>query len=112
MKDIIKRNVKMKKEDKNVKLIIYYKNKKSSNLVIQNNTNTKKDVLRQTNIIYEYQCPMPHGQMAKYIGMTQSTLSQRLTSHKQQGSILEHHRKFHKETVSRDILIKNTKIID
>ena len=44
--------------------------------------------------------------------MTQSTLSQILTFHQQQGSILEHHRKFHKESISRNTLIESTKIID
>ena len=41
-------------------------------------------MLCETNVIYQYKCPMPHGQAAQYIGMTQNTLSQRLTFHKQQ----------------------------
>ena len=55
---------------------------------------------------------MPHGQVAQYIGMTQNTLSKRLTFHLQQGSILEHFRNYHHEKLTRNILTNNTKIID
>ena len=44
------KNVNTKKEDKNMKLIIYYKNKKTSNLLIKNITTP--------NLVYEYKCPM------------------------------------------------------
>ena len=50
--------------------------------------------------------------MAQYNEITESTLSQRLTFHRQQGSILEHHRKFNYENISRNALIENTKIIE
>ena len=43
--------------------------------------------------------------------MTESTLSQRLTFHRQRGLIWEHHRRFHNENISRNTLIENTKII-
>ena len=68
-------------------------------------------MLCQTNVGYEYKCLIPHGHVVQYIRMIQSTLSQGLTFHRQQWLILEHHRKFHNENISRNTLIKNTKII-
>ena len=55
---------------------------------------------------------MPYGQVPQCLGMTQSILSQRLTSHKQQGSILENQKKFYNENISQNTLKKYTKIID
>ena len=60
---------------------------------MQNNTSMKTTILQNTNVVYEFNCPMPHGQVAKYVGITQNTLSRRLTLHLQQGSILEHFKK-------------------
>ena len=43
--------------------------------------------------------------------MTQNTLSKRLTFHLEQGSTLEHFRKYHHEKLTRYILTDNTRII-
>ena len=64
LSEIIKNNVKPTDGDRKINLLIYYRNRKASNLVIRNDTSPKEDFLRQTNVVYEFKCPMPHGQVA------------------------------------------------
>ena len=54
---------------------------------------------------------MSHRQATGYVGFTQTTLSQRLVSHRQNGSIHDHFKEFHNIKPTRDHLTGNTKII-
>ena len=54
---------------------------------------------------------MSHGQATEYIGFSQTTLSQRLTSHRQNGSIYDHLKTYHNIKPTREHLTENTKII-
>ena len=113
MREIINTNIKSTKSGEKVRLIIYYKSKKTSNLVIKNNPKPTGTDLQQTNVIYEFSCPLSHGDATsprKYIGMTTTTLSRRLTHHLQKGSIKEHYQHFHQQTITRQEIVKNTKI--
>ena len=112
LKQIIKNNIRPCKQICEIKLMIYYKNKKTSNLVMKNNITSRQDVLGQTNVVYEFKCPMPHDQVASYIGITQNTLSRRLTLHLQNGSIKQHFIHHHNKIVIRKNLVENTKIIE
>ena len=56
--------------------MIYYKNKKTSNLVMKNNITSRQDVLGQTNVVYEFKCPMSHDQVVSYISITQNTFQE------------------------------------
>ena len=61
-----------------LKVIIYYKNKRVNQLVMNNNPTKKTDSLQQTMVIYEYFCPNEDCKLLqniKYIGMTRTTLS-------------------------------------
>ena len=69
--DIIHDNVTCQKPNTKVKLQIYYKNRKASNLVMRNNSSPPIAPLSQTGLIYEFKCPFPHGQVETYIGLTQ-----------------------------------------
>ena len=93
-------------------LIIYYKAKSTQNLVITNNMTSDNSKLKRTNVIYKYNCPLPHGQVVSYIGLTQNCLSRRLTLHLQQGSIKKHMEEHHKIKLTREMIVNNTQIID
>ena len=49
--------------------------------------------------------------MTKYVGLTQTTLSQRITMHLQSGSIKEHFRLHHNTQVTRQDIANNTTIV-
>ena len=111
IKDIIYNNVKCVNPNNRLDLIIYYRNNKTSNLVMKNNLAPSMKYLQQTNVVYEFTCPMSHSQVTQYIGYTQTTLSQRLTSHLQNGSILDHFQQEHHIKPTREQVTENTKIL-
>ena len=78
---------------------------------MKNNLTPPSSKLEQTNVIYEFTCPMSHSQVMQYIGFTQTTLSQRLTFHHQNGSIHSHFKKEHHIKPTREQLTNNTNII-
>ena len=84
---------------------------KTCNLVMKSNTMSKSSPLCQTNIVYRFDSPMPHCKAESYIGMTQTTLSRRLTYHVQSGSIYKHFKQEHEIKPNRDQLADNTSII-
>ena len=111
LRDIIDNNTKCTDSHQKLNVIFYYKNTKTSNLVMKNNMAAKSSQLRQTNIIYNFECTMPHCRAERYIGMTQTTLSRRLTYHAQSGSIFNHFKFKHNCKPSREQLVENTTII-
>ena len=111
LSNIVHNNTKCTDSDKELKIIFYYKNKKNTNLVMKNNLMPPLQPLEQTNVIYKFTCPMSHGQATEYIGFSQTTLSQRLTAHKQNGSIYNHFKTEHKLKPTREQLTENTKIV-
>ena len=92
LRDIISTNVKT--INPNQKLIIYYKNIKTSNLVIKNSPPASTDH-QQSNAVYKFKCDLPHRNEENntYIGMTQCTVQRRLQQHINSGSILEHYKR-------------------
>ena len=65
LKNIIKQNIKCTNENESIKLNIYYKNRKVSNLVMKNSPNTTK--LQRTNILYKYECNVGDCEPQAYI---------------------------------------------
>ena len=53
IKNIVSRNVQCSNANDRLNLIIYYKNKKSKQLVIKNSLGEKRSQLQHTNVIYE-----------------------------------------------------------
>ena len=97
-----------------VRLIIYYKNAKTKNLVMQNNIAAKRSGLQRTNVLYEFTCLKEDCRLLqnmKYIGETTTSLSRRLTMHLQNGAIRKHFIEKHQEPLTRSILESNTKIL-
>ena len=58
---IIYNNVTCQKPNTKVKLLIYYRNRKASSLVMRNNSSPPTAPLSQTGLVYEFKCLIPHG---------------------------------------------------
>ena len=111
--DIVKKHV-TPTDGNNGKLLIYYKNKKTANMIMRNNQHKEPD-LKCTNVVYEFICPdedcKPPRPKSCYIGHTTNTLSKRLTFHKQNGEIQKHMKLQHGRDVTRSDLAENTRIL-
>ena len=109
IKNIIENNVKCRNQNNNIKLIFFYKNLKTSNLVIKNNLSSMNK-LDMTNIIYKFICPFMTCQ-SEYIGQTRTCLKRRLDYHTYNGSIITHYQNQHREKLSKQMLYDNTIIL-
>ena len=103
------------KENNRLKLVIYYKNRKTRDLVMKNNLGKKVRELARTNVIYDIDCQkgdcehLPKRNRS-YSGLTTCTMSRRLTFHLQDGAVQRHHLAVHKEKVTRKEIEVCTKI--
>ena len=114
IKRIMQQNVKCTDTSNNLKLIVYYKNKKVSNSIMKNSPSSNSDKLKSSNVVYEYKCITGDCALqnhSSYIGMTRTTLSRRLTCHLQQGAIKRHHVETHETNISRQQLVDNTSVL-
>ena len=112
--DIIQDNVTCVNPADHIKLIIYYKNAKTKNLLMRNNMNTKLDnKLKCTNVVYRFSCPFEDCRLRgiNYIGATTTSLSRRLTMHLRDGAPKHHMAQTHQTTLTRKHLTENTTII-
>ena len=115
IKKIITENTRCKNQEEKLNLIFYYKNLKSHNLVIRNNPDPPPKTLQNSSVVYEYSCNIcrnQHGKAVNYVGMTQATLSRRLTQHLSNGSIKDHTLQNHHTYIDRKTLEENTKVIE
>lgn len=112
LKDIIRRYV-SPSSGRGLKFIIYYKKRKTTNLVINNNISQADKVLEKNNVIYQFNCPIGECNCSSYIGHTTNTLSRRLTLHLSDTSSIAQHLKKHgcQHSQFRNIMVENTKIL-
>ena len=112
MKEIIKKNIAAVDPQQHISFIIYYKPRKTSHLLLKNNSNPPPAPLQRSHLIYQYQCHNegcePH---STYIGMTATRLSRRLTCHLQNGAPKHHHLTLHNTHLNRQQLEKGTTIL-
>jgi hypothetical protein len=97
-----------------IKLLIYYKNKKIQNLVMNNNPCKKTGVFQETNVVYKFSCNREGCRLLPnmdYIGLTTTTLSRRLTCHLQSGGPKNHLMEAHNETITRTVLEECTSVV-
>ena len=87
IRNIIDQNTRVVNNNDKLDLLIYYKNPKTAQLIMANNTN-KKTQLNTTNVIYQFTCPNEDCMLrsTNYIGSTTTTLSRRLTMHLTNGA--------------------------
>ena len=113
MRDIITRGV-TSCGGENVRLTIYYKSSRTSNLIMKNSPNCDVDDLRKTNVVYKYKCNQGDCQLlnSTYIGMTRTRLTRRLTCHLTNGAPKRHTTDAHNTTLTRTMLEEGTSILD
>ena len=108
---IIKNHVSPTAEKSRIQLNIYYKNKKTSQLLLRNSPASPPSDIKKRNVVYLFKCPevrCPHS----YIGMTTTRLSKRLSCHLQEGAIYKHFRQEHNKSITRDTIVSSTEILD
>lgn len=111
---MIYNNVKCVNTEDNLKLITYYKNLKTTHLIMKNNITPKGGPLKETNVIYKFNCKHVDCEPRNiaYVGLTTTTLSRRLTMHLQNGAIKKHYADEHKRKLTREDLVNNTVILN
>ena len=108
---ILKKNV-VPKQGHDVRLVVYYKSKKTSNLVIQNRM--KPNYLQETHVVYKYKCNKGDCKLrdtASYIGSTTMTLSRRISYHLSAGGPAQHSLESHGQRITRQEMVDNTSIL-
>ena len=112
LRNIIMDNVTSVAPDGKIKLVIYYKNSKTSSMIMKNRPSpARPDPLKRSNVIYQFICPA-NGCRSNYIGMTSMRLSKRISCHAQEGAIYNHISKQHGMNPSRALILPHFKIID
>ena len=115
LKNIVRRYTRPISDDDNIKLIIYYKNKKTSSLVMRNSP-YNDSMLQSTDVVYQFKCKTEGCALLDncYIGMTTTTVSRRITMHLQNGGIKDHFIGSHPlipRANWRHILVENASIL-
>ena len=110
---MINHNVKCCSENDQLKLVIFYKNPKVSNLLMKNNPMQDNSPLKASNVIYEFKCSREEcvPLNISYIRMTTTTLRRRLTMHLREGAPRKHFRDRHNDNLTRDELVTSTRIL-
>ena len=80
---------------------------------MKNDQSPPCDDLQKTNLVYEFTCPEDGCEHLRnsYIGVTQTSLSRRLTMHKASGAPKMHLNGSHNKPLTRETLVQNTKIL-
>ena len=114
LRSIVRRNCKPVDPTATLRLNIYYRNPRTSSLILKNNLSFDPTALKQTNVVYRYNCTLGDCALlprSAYIGNTTTSLTRRITMHLQQGGPLTHTRQHHSEHLTRQLMVKNTEII-
>ena len=94
IKDIIKSKMKCTRENEEVRLNIYYKNRKTRNLIMQNNLSSiPSSSASRARVVYKAECIVEDCELRNsyYIGYTACTVNRRMTYHAQNGAIAQHY---------------------
>ena len=89
---------------KKVRLIIYYKKFKTSNLIISNNTSPSIGLFNRSTVVYLFKCPLGDcvtKEDSVYAGLPTTTLSRRLTTHLSESSSIAFHLSNHSILISK-----------
>ena len=114
LQNIIKRNCKPANPADRIRLHIYYRSPTTASLIMKNITQKETSTLKQSNVVYHYNCIKGDCALLStsgYIGYTTTTLSRRLTMHLQNGGPQQHTETQHNTRLTRQEIVKNTKIL-
>ena len=109
-REIINNNVNVPDPDSLLNLIIYYRNKKTSQLIMKNSPQTNSKLLKKHGVVYHILCPAD-GCSHSYIGMTTIKFSKRLVVHLQEGNFHQLYVRNH-GALQRPLLLRSTSTID
>jgi hypothetical protein len=114
LQQIIKENVTPVKGSDEVKLLIYYRNRKLRDLIISNKAKSPHPATSDRHhVVYQYTCTRDGcNSSPKYIGYTSTTVWERFGMHTQTGSIKKHLHDVHEIVrIPRRDLIKDVTIL-
>ena len=111
--NIIKKYIQPTDEDHQVKLQIYYKNKKIKHLFIRNRVIQENDVRNRDHVVYQYTCNQGGcNSTQSYVGYTTCTIDDRFRMHTQTGSIKKHLMEQHGiRRIAKNDLIASTNVL-
>ena len=92
LKNILRRHTRAIEPKNKINLVIYNKNKKTSSLIMRNFPFQDNSLLKSTTVVYKFQCKTDDCtlQNNKYIGMTSTSVSRRVSMNLQMGTIKDH----------------------
>jgi len=104
----VKNNIRTTSDQFEIRLNIYYKNKKLRNIFIKNNPHKPS---AEFNVVYKYTCdqaPCTEAQQMYYVGHTTTTIKERF---KQHSSIKKHYRDHHQCNITGKQMLPNVTIL-
>ena len=114
LKKILQNHVTVRCRSDKIRLVIYYRSRKTRDLVMKNNLTPKLRDLARTNLIYDFHCTIdecahqPRSEV-QYSGLTTCTKSKRLSAHLQSGAIMNHALEKHGRKITRAEIVTMTK---
>ena len=113
LKDIFRNKIKCINSNEKIHLLIYYKSKKVSNLLMRNNLNYEKSEMNRSHMVYKINCPVKDCDLSNpcYVGYTQNTIEKRLSGHLYNGAPKDHMIEHHNRIISKKELENNVKCI-
>jgi hypothetical protein len=108
LKRILLRNVQSQDPSKELKLLIYYRNRKVRSLFIKNKMYNSNAMDR---VVYQYTCNKSGCNSASYIGYTTCALAKRFYMHVQTGAIRKHNANIHSQKPLTRELLQTTTVI-
>ena len=115
IKRIITSNVILKNNNNKINVIVYYKTKRTKQLIMKNNQGPKVRDLSKARLVYDFQCKKEACKQlqlseTRYTGLTTCHLTRRLSYHLQSGAIRKHFEQKHTCRVTRQEIVDWTKI--
>ncbi|MPD01145.1 hypothetical protein E2C01_096660 [Portunus trituberculatus] len=113
IKKLICSNVTPTSADTRFNLVIYYKSRKTANLIMKNSC--LPSPLQEVNVVYQHKCTVGDCSHlnSRYIIFTTITLSKRITAHLQDGIICRHYVTKHGIVLKRkSTWSKNTEVLE
>ncbi|XP_050718033.1 uncharacterized protein LOC126999444 [Eriocheir sinensis] len=113
LKKIIHKNVTPTNPDTKLDLIIFHKSRKTANLIMRNSCLPPTSPLQEVNVVYQHTCSLGDCSRlhSRYIGVTTTTLSKRITAHLTDGAIRRHYLSEHGLILRRKHMEDNTIIL-
>lgn len=111
IKEIVTKNTKCIAENEKLRVIFYYKNKKTAQSVIKNSPKFEENPLDVANVIYKFECNFVTCK-SQYVGHTRTSLRKRINAHSYKGSIFNHYEEVHNEKPDKKTLYEQTSIIE